>query len=105
MDSRAIYAALDRLRAKGMIDCIIEGGCLSGADSIARNWAETNGIECRTYVADWERHGRAAGPMRNQLMLDREKPDGVIAFPGGRGTEDMKRRALAAHVKIWEPCT
>jgi hypothetical protein len=35
------------------------------------------------YQADWKRYGRA-GPIRNQEMLDKGKPDVVIACPGGR---------------------
>jgi hypothetical protein len=33
-------------------------------------------------------------------MLDMEKPDLVVAFPGGRGTADMVRRAKAAGVRV-----
>jgi hypothetical protein len=54
------------------------------------------------YPADWTRHGKAAGPKRNQLMLDKEKPDLVIAFPGGKGTADMVARAKAQGFKVME---
>ena len=50
------------------------------------------------YVADWATHGKKAGPLRNQRMIDEGHPDLVIAFPGGKGTDDMTRRALAAGV-------
>jgi hypothetical protein len=52
------------------------------------------------YVAQWKKHGRAAGPIRNQRMLDEGKPDLVVAFPGGRGTADMIRRAERAGVPV-----
>jgi hypothetical protein len=52
------------------------------------------------YVAQWKKHGRAAGPIRNQRMLDKGKPDLVVAFPGGRGTADMIRRAERAGVPV-----
>ena len=35
-------------------------------------------------------------------MLDEGKPDLVIAFPGGRGTADMVRKANRAGVKVVE---
>jgi hypothetical protein len=35
-------------------------------------------------------------------MLDEWQPDGVIAFPGGRGTADMTRRAKESGLKVWE---
>ena len=39
--------------------------------------------------AKWKLHGKAAGPIRNQLMLVEHKPDMVLAFPGGKGTANM----------------
>lgn len=88
------------------IAAVIEGGA-SGADRIAREWAKYNRITSVTYAADWKMHGRAAGPKRNQKMLDSERVDLVLAFPGGSGTADMVRRAKAAgvEVEICEPRT
>jgi hypothetical protein len=52
------------------------------------------------YKAEWDKHGRAAGPIRNQQMLDDGKPDLVLAFAGGRGTDDMCRRAREAGIEV-----
>jgi hypothetical protein len=41
------------------------------------------------------------GPLRNQEMLD-AAPDLVVAFPGGRRTADMVRRAKRVNVKVIE---
>ena len=38
-------------------------------------------------------------------MLDDGKPDMVVAFPGGRGTEDMMRRARNAGIRVIEVMT
>ena len=54
------------------------------------------------FRADWHKYGKAAGPIRNQRMIDEGRPDLVIAFPGGRGTADMVRRALLAGVRVIE---
>ena len=35
-------------------------------------------------------------------MLDEGKPDLVIAFPGGKGTADMARRAREAGIEVIE---
>lgn len=80
---------------------IINGGA-TGADRLAEEWAERHGVPVETYWAYWKTHGRAAGPIRNQRMLDEGKPDLVVAFPGGRGTADMVRRARAAGVEVVE---
>jgi ABC-type Fe3+-hydroxamate transport system substrate-binding protein len=79
---------------------IITGGA-EGADRLAYDWA-CPVVPTETYKADWTKHGRAAGPIRNQRMLDESKPDVVVAFPGGRGTADMVRRARAAGVRVME---
>ena len=78
-------------------------GCAPGADSEARYWAEMAGAREAPFRADWRTYGRAAGPLRNQRMLDDGRPGLVIAFPGGRGTADMVRRARAAGVEVLEP--
>lgn len=79
---------------------IIHGGCPTGADKLADEWADTFGVRKRVYLADWQKHGKAAGPLRNARMLAEGKPDLVIAFPGGRGTADMVRKAEAAGVPV-----
>ncbi len=78
---------------------LIEGGA-AGADYIARLFAERHNIPVLTFAADWSEHGKGAGPIRNQKMIDEGRPDLVVAFPGGRGTADMVRRAERAGVTI-----
>ena len=73
-----------------------------GADTLGAEWAKAQGIPCEVYMADWEGLGRKAGPIRNQRMLDEGKPDLVVAFPGGRGTADMVRRARSAGLDVLE---
>lgn len=91
---------MDRLHAEVGITCIIHGGA-RGADELADWWASRwAGIESVEYEADWDKHGRAAGPIRNQLMLDEGRPQIVVAFPGGRGTADMVRRARASGIDV-----
>lgn len=78
---------------------IIEGGA-KGVDTFAHNFAESHGLERRTFNADWKRFGKAAGYRRNKQMLEEGKPDLVIAFPGGKGTAMMINLAEAAGVKV-----
>src|SRR5216684_4086692 len=79
----------------------IDAGGATGADQFAMEWAATK-PEIKRYVchADWETHGRAAGPIRNEKMLT-WKPDLVVAFPGGVGTADMVRRAEVRAPPTW----
>ena len=54
-----------------------------------------------THPADWSTHGRAAGPIRNQQMVDRGA-DICLAFPTSSsiGTWDCVRRAKAAGIPV-----
>lgn len=102
-DIRRVFQVLDKFHSEAGISVIIEGGA-RGADKLAREWAE-HSYGCgnvETFEADWENQGRFAGPARNQRMIDEGKPDLVIAFPGGRGTADMMRKARKAGVKVIE---
>lgn len=99
-DVQRTFAVLDELHRRDGITLLIEGGA-RGADSLARQWAVSRKVALRTVLADWARHGRAAGPLRNAAMLALG-PELVVAFPGGRGTADMVRRGRAAGVRVLE---
>jgi predicted Rossmann-fold nucleotide-binding protein len=90
----AILSEYDNIR-------IIHGGA-PGLDSLADKYAKAVGVEVKVYPADWKKYGKAAGPIRNQEMLDNEPVDEVIAFPGGKGTFDMCRRAREKGIKVTE---
>lgn len=70
------------------IEAIIHGGC-RGADEGAGEWAASEGVKTIVCPADWKKHGKAAGPIRNREMLEKHKPDFVVALPGGKGTAGM----------------
>ena len=97
-DGEAIFAALEALPG---VHVVIEGEA-PGADSLARDAAYALGIPVLPFPADWEKYGRAAGPIRNQQMLEEGTPDLVLAFPIGSspGTWDMVRRAQAAGIEV-----
>jgi len=80
-------------------DVTIIHGAAPGADSLAGHVATTLGFDVEAHPANWGKHGKAAGPIRNQEMLD-SVVDLVIAFPGGRGTQDMTNRAKKAGVPV-----
>jgi len=94
-----VRATLDAIQPKPLV--IIHGDA-PGADQLADKWARLSQVAVRRHPADWTELGRAAGPIRNQEMLEEEKPDIVVAFPGGRGTADMVIRAREAGVPVRE---
>ena len=94
-------AEVDRVLSaiEGATDVIISG-MAPGADFLAVNWAQAHNIELLQFPANWHKHGKAAGPIRNQQMIDEGEPTIVIAFPGGRGTADMVARARKANIPV-----
>ncbi len=80
---------------------LIQGGA-TGGDEIADFVADVMEIDQSIFLADWGNMGRAAGPIRNQKMLDEGKPDLVVAFKGGKGTADMVSKAKKAGVEVRE---
>lgn len=67
---------------------IVSGGC-RGIDQFAIEWAKKASIPYKVYEASWNRHGRAAGPIRNEKMA--KYADGLIAIwmNSSRGTSNM----------------
>lgn len=94
-----VYTVLDSLQPSPT--CIVEGGA-QGADKFARSWAIDRDVPYITVEANWLKFGKAAGPIRNQQMIDEEKPDLGVGFPGGKGTADMLRRLKAANIPVLE---
>jgi hypothetical protein len=98
-DWTRLSATLDALHAELHFDRVANGAA-PGADTLAGSWARSRGIRTEAYPALWRTHGAAAGPIRNRKMLDVEKPDIVIAFPGGKGTANMVKLAKEAGVEV-----
>jgi hypothetical protein len=78
-------------------------GARKGADMLADAWAKANGVDVTPVPADFAKHGRWGGLIRNRRML-REfgRIDLVVAFPGGAGTAHMVEAAKYAHVTVRE---
>jgi hypothetical protein len=87
--------------APSTIDHIIQGGA-RGGDRAGRAVADMLGIPQTEYAADWERHGKSAGPRRNRIMLTEGNPDAILALSGGTGTANMKQIARAAGIPVFE---
>lgn len=99
-DIERVYEVLDGVHKLTPISCIIEGGAM-GADYLACRWSASRGLSDHSrFNADWELHGKSAGPRRNTRMIEEGKPDLVVAFPGGRGTADMVTKAEAAGIPV-----
>ena len=108
-DAARVASVLGKIHGKTPITRIVHGNAGEvdpvllrdvGADRLAGIWAVARGIDVHPYPAHWDRFGKAAGPMRNQEMVDAERPQLVVAFPGGKGTADMIARAQRSRVPV-----
>ncbi len=79
---------------------IIVSGHASGADSLGEQYANEEGFDTQLFPADWNKHGKAAGPIRNAEMA--EVADALIAFWDGksRGTANMIQLAKDKGLKV-----
>ncbi len=102
-DRKRFSAEVGQFRLRPYEDLIVNGGCPTGADFLARLYGETFFVPVLTVPADWySSRGRASGPYRNARMLSSFglRPDKVLAFPGGKGTASMVGLARQAGIEI-----
>jgi len=100
-DYQTVVDAIEESRFT--ITTVISGGA-KGVDALGERYAEEMNINLKIFRADWEKNGRAAGPIRNRKMA--ENADALIAVWDGqsRGTKNMIETAtklgLMVYVKV-----
>jgi hypothetical protein len=72
-------------------DTIVSGGA-EGSDTMGKQFAFEHGIDYIEHPAEWNKHGKRAGMIRNQLIVD--DCDQALVFwdyrsPGTRGTINL----------------
>ncbi len=76
---KAICRDLESLKVDDVT--ILSGGC-RGADRLGERFAKEEGWNIEYHLPEWEKYGRAAGPLRNKHMI--ERCDAVICFWDGK---------------------
>jgi hypothetical protein len=77
----------------------ISGGA-PGVDTLGEQYAKKHGWSVKRFPADWNKYGRAAGPIRNRQMA--EYGDILIAFDaGGNGTKSMIQEMRKVRKKVF----
>ncbi|MCR3746666.1 DUF2493 domain-containing protein [Lentzea californiensis] len=85
-------------------DAVLVHGACRGADLMAAGIWTGWGLPTEAHPADWDRHGKAAGPIRNQHMI-RLGADACVAFlrpesKGARHCADAAERAGIATYRV-----
>lgn len=78
---------------------VVSGGA-PGVDTNGEKWASIHKVPIKRFPADWAKHGRAAGPIRNQEMA--MYAGALIAiYTGSPGTKNMINQAKARDLKMF----
>ncbi len=95
--------AIDEFLSHLKKNCVIVHGGCKGVDIIVDMYSRKRGLPVIVYPAEWDKHGKAAGYIRNKRMLLEEKPDLVIAFhpalDKSKGTKHMIETANKANYR------
>ncbi len=93
---------LDALKEISWTPTVVVSGTARGVDLMGERWAKENNLSIERYPADWDKHGKPAGYVRNVEMAD--KAEALLALWDGqsRGTMHMinlaKKKGLVVHV-------
>lgn len=105
-DRDRVFDVMDTIHQSREIDIVINGDCRQyrrrGADHFVRQWAYSRKVPYMSVPADFDRHGKAAGPIRNSQMFNYFDVREVVAFPGGRGTKDTIEKAKRKGIPVFE---
>lgn len=61
-------------------DVEIISGTATGADKLGETFAEKYGLKLTKFPANWEKHGKSAGFIRNQEMVHYAKDNNGVLF-------------------------
>lgn len=86
---------LSRYLTNPHFEVIVISGTARGADRLGERYAKERQLKVWRFPADWDKHGKAAGFIRNREMA--QVADALIAFrqagAGNKGTDNMIRLA------------
>lgn len=93
-DTTLLSVELDCLCNKLSSQMVVVCGKARGADTMGEEWAHANDLSVKYFPADWNKHGKSAGHIRNAEMADYSEV--LIAFWDGKskGTKGMIDIAL-----------
>lgn len=97
-DFAAVEAAVNA--SKFQVSTVLSGAA-RGVDRLGEIWARRNGRAVEQYPADWDRHGKRAGYLRNAEMVDNAQALIAVWDGTSRGTAHTIRLARAAKLKVF----
>ena len=104
-DFQLLFAKCEEI-FKDKSEIEIVSGTAKGADKLGEHYASLKGYSVARFPADWDKHNKQAGMLRNREMA--EYSDCLIAFWDGesRGTKNMidlaQSKGLEVHVIVYK---
>lgn len=98
-DEKFLYDILDAMHAEFKFTEIIHGGAF-GADKLAGKWALERGIKETVFKPNYSKYAPRIAPLRRNTVMAQQKPDLVVAFPGGSGTADMVKKSYQHKLNV-----
>lgn len=77
-------------------------GCAEGVDNEGEHWASHMNIPVRRFPVDWEKHGKAAGPIRNKQMADYADSLLLIWDGESKGSANMLKQMKVLNKPVYE---
>jgi hypothetical protein len=77
-------------------------GQADGVDNEGQHWASHYGVPCKLFPADWKKHGKSAGVIRNKQMA--EYADALLLIWDGesKGSANMRSQMYAIGKPVYE---
>ncbi len=103
-DQEKVWLVADAVMKSGWRKKISEvvSGAARGIDLAALDWAASVNIPVQVFVPDWDKHGKAAGPIRNSEMANYGEALILIWDGKSRGSASMKKESQKRNIKIYE---
>ena len=93
---------VDSLIKQSFLPSVILSGDGGIVDNLGSSYGTANFIPVKHFPANWNKYGRAAGPIRNQLMVNEADALFLIWDGVSPGSQDVKNKALKKCIPIQE---
>lgn len=100
-DKVLLFDVLDKAYGGVLDKLVIISGHARGADQLGEEWAKARGVPLITRPADWDTHGRAAGPIRNVEMITKDGATHAVVFWNGISTGSKHMIDSAIAYSLW----
>jgi SLOG family YspA-like protein len=104
-DSKAVIFAALNVYFSGKLPAEVVSGCARGVDTYGEEWAKSKGVTVKRFPANWDKHGKKAGYLRN-LEMGNYADQALIFWDGeSRGTRSMIEimQKLKKPYYVWKP--